>query len=125
MFRERFEMMPVAQSEDDNQGFARWLQGRPPQGHTIMELKFMTATGKSLKQITLADFQANVSFQAPAFQGRAINAAKSLFSLAQRISFPTIKPRARYARRIKVTRHPARRDELTPVIQNELEISHA
>jgi hypothetical protein len=59
-----------------------------------MELKFMTATGKSLQQITLADFQANVSFLAPAFQGRAINAAKSLFSLAQRISFPTLKPRA-------------------------------
>ncbi|OGR29029.1 MAG: hypothetical protein A2139_02330 [Desulfobacca sp. RBG_16_60_12] len=50
-----------------------------------MELKFMAATGKSLGQIILADFQAYFSFLAPASQGRARNPAKSLFSLAQRI----------------------------------------
>jgi hypothetical protein len=50
-----------------------------------MELKLLVATGKPLRQITLADFQAYFSFLAPASQGRAINAAKSLFSFAQRI----------------------------------------
>jgi hypothetical protein len=59
-----------------------------------MELKFMTASGKSFQQITLADFQASVSFLAPAFHGRAIKTAESFFSLAQRISFPTLNPRA-------------------------------
>lgn len=91
MVRKRGQMGPVAQADDNNQGFAKWAQGRPPpprQGQTIMELKFMTATGKYLRQMTLADFLA------PASQGKAINAAKSIFSLAQRVSHLTLKPRA-------------------------------
>ena len=30
MVRERYQMGPVAQADDDNQGFARWSHGRPP-----------------------------------------------------------------------------------------------
>ena len=30
MVRERGQMGPVAQADDDNQGFARWSHGRPP-----------------------------------------------------------------------------------------------
>ena len=94
MVRERGQMGPVDQADDDNRGFARWSAGAPPpaprKGHTLMELKFMAATGKSLRQITLADFQAYFFFLAPASQGRAINPAKSLFSFAQRIGCLTL-----------------------------------
>jgi hypothetical protein len=97
MFRERDQMGPVAQVDDDNRGFARWAQGRPPpaphQGHTLTKLKLLVATGKLLGQITLADFQAQFSLLAPASQGRVIKAAKCLCSFAQRINYLTLKPR--------------------------------
>lgn len=39
--RERGQVGPVAQSDNDNQGLARWVVWPPRrQGHTLMRLKF-------------------------------------------------------------------------------------
>jgi hypothetical protein len=46
MVRERCQMAPVAQADDDNQGFARWSPGRPRKGHTLMRLKFMALSSR-------------------------------------------------------------------------------
>jgi len=42
MVRERCQMGPVAQADDDDRGLARWVAWPPPrQGQTLMRLKFM------------------------------------------------------------------------------------
>jgi hypothetical protein len=48
MVRERCQMGPVAQADDDNQGLARWPLGRSPPrpGQTLMELKFMALSSR-------------------------------------------------------------------------------
>ena len=47
MVRERCQMGPVAQSDNDNQGSPGGFPGRPPRkGHTLMRLKFMALSSR-------------------------------------------------------------------------------
>jgi hypothetical protein len=47
MVRERWQMWPVAQADNDNQGLARWVAWPPPPPrHTLMRLKFMALSSR-------------------------------------------------------------------------------
>jgi site-specific recombinase XerD len=98
MVREFSQMGQVAQADDDDQVLAMWLHGRPQttQRAYAYEVKALLAVvGKPLKAITLGDLQgyfSGLADLAPASQARAINAAKSLFSFAQRIGYLTFNP---------------------------------
>jgi integrase/recombinase XerD len=98
MVRESSQMGQVAQADNDNQVLAMWLHGRPQttQRAYAYEVKALLAVvGKPLKAITLGDLQgyfSGLADLAPASRARAINAAKSLFSFAQRIGFLTFNP---------------------------------
>jgi hypothetical protein len=98
MVRESSQMGQVAQADNDNQALAMWLYGRPQttQLAYAYEVKALLAVvGEPLKAITLGDLQGDFSglaYLAPASQARAINAAKSLFSCAQRIGYLTFNP---------------------------------
>jgi site-specific recombinase XerD len=87
-----------SQADNDNQVLAMWLHGRPAttQRAYAYEVKALLAVvGKPLKAITLGDLQgyfSGLAGLAPASQSRAINAAKSLFSFAQRIGYLTFNP---------------------------------
>ena len=98
MVREFSQMGQVAQADNDNQVLTMWLHGRPAttQRAYAYEVKALQAVvGKPLKAITLGDLQgyfSGLADLAPASQARAINAAKSLFSFAQRIGYLTFNP---------------------------------
>jgi site-specific recombinase XerD len=89
---------PIAQADNDNQVLTMWLHGRPQttQRAYAYEIKALLAVvGKPLKAITLGDLQdyfSGLADLAPASQARAINAAKSLFSFAQRIGYLSFNP---------------------------------
>jgi site-specific recombinase XerD len=98
MVRKSSQMGQVSQADNDNQVVAMWLHGRP---HTTQRAYayevqgLLAAVGKPLAQITLGDLQGYFSpleSLAPASQARAINAAKSFFSFAQRIGYLTFNP---------------------------------
>lgn len=89
---------PIAQADNDNQVLTMWLHGRPvtTQRAYAYEVKaLMAVMVKPLAHITLGDLQgyfSTLAALAPASQARAINAAKSLFSFAQRIGYIQFNP---------------------------------
>lgn len=98
MVRESSQIGPIVQADNDNQVVAMWLHGRPQttQRAYAYEIKALLAVVvKPLKAITLGDLQgyfSGLADLAPASQARAINAAKSLFSFAQRIGYLIFNP---------------------------------
>jgi site-specific recombinase XerD len=98
--RDKGQVGPVAQADNDSQVFTMWLHGRPAttQRAYAYEVRgLLSAVGKSLAQVTLGDLQgyfSTLESLAPASRARAINAVKSLFSFAQRIGYLHFNPAA-------------------------------
>jgi len=98
--RDEGQVGTVAQADNDSQVLTMWLHGRPAttQRAYAYEVRgLLAAIGKSLAQVTLGDLQSYFSTLeslAPASRARAINAAKSLFSFAQRIGYLNFNPAA-------------------------------
>lgn len=92
------EVGQVRQAENDTQVIAMWLHGRPvttarAYGYEVGAL--LAVMVKPLNRITLGDLQgyfSTLATLAPASQARSINAAKSLFSFAQRIGYIKFNP---------------------------------
>lgn len=88
----------VQQAETDHEAIGLWLHGRPEttQRAYAYEVKgLIQAIGKPLPSITLGDLQRyffTLGNLSPASRSRAINAAKSLFTFAQRIGYLQFNP---------------------------------
>lgn len=88
----------VQQAENDHEVIGMWLHGRPEttQRAYAYEVKgLIQAIGKPLPSVTLGDLQRyffTLGNLSPASRSRAINAAKSLFTFAQRIGYLQFNP---------------------------------
>lgn len=98
MIRERGQVAPVSQADNDRQVIAMWLHGRPATTQRAYAYEVQGALAhvdKPLRTITLGDLQSyfdTLADLAPASQGRAINAVKSLFSFALKIGYLQFNP---------------------------------
>ena len=88
----------VQQAETDHEVIGMWLHGRPEttaRAYAYEVKGLLQAIGKPLPSITLGDLQRyffTLSSLSPASRSRAINAAKSLFTFAQRIGYLQFNP---------------------------------
>jgi site-specific recombinase XerD len=100
MIRDKGQVGPVAQADNDNQMLAMWLHGRPAttqRAYSYEVQGLLAFTGKPLAHITLGDLQgffSGLESLAPASRARVINAVKSLFRFAQRIGYLHFNPAA-------------------------------
>lgn len=90
----------VRQAETDLEVIGLWLAGRPEataRAYAFEVKGLLGVIGKNLVSVTLGDLQRyffGLAHLAPASRSRAVNAAKSLWSFAQRIGYVQFNPAA-------------------------------
>lgn len=100
MIRDKGQVGPVAQADNDHQVLTMWLHGRPAttqRAYSYEVQGLLAAIAKPLAHITLGDLQgyfSSLETLAPASRARAVNAVKSLFRFAQRIGYLQFNPAA-------------------------------